>query len=490
MNNSKYFYKYLIILLVNTIMVSLTTFLYIAFDVDYGIYTIPIWLETFITIIICYFVIPFLLSFAVFKGLKGKEVEINKSLKERVRKLPSYAVLTLIPGYFIWYFAICLPDALSTYSQTATIIKVNVIAVLAYTNIINPLFIGYMLTSNIRKEVKKDFFNNYNVLFDPGITRVWHKLLLMVLVISVFPVTILYLNSYINFNIDIRDGNRLLGNLDLFYVAISIVISLIIITKDITDPINKMISSFKVIRNGDFSRRMAVTTQNEMGVLTQNFNLMADGLEDREKIKNVFGQYVSPKIAEKILHKKSVLEGEERDVTVLFTDIRSYTTIAEKLTPAENVSMLNEYFNVLIDIVKKHNGVVNKFIGDAIMVIFNAPHYDPYHSLNAVNCGKEIIKETNKRFFGSNFKLQTRVGINTGGVVAGSLGGMNRFEYTIIGDTVNTAQRLEQFNKVVGTQLLLSHETATKVYKRIKLKKVGKATVKGKKEKVLVYTTV
>lgn len=488
MKSRKYWLNYIVVLIVNTFMVNTTTFLYIIFDVDVVNYNISNWIETFTAIFTCYFLIPLIFSLLIFKNISVEGINIDREIKKRVRRLPLYIVVSLIPGYMLWNFVLCLPDALTIYSSTEFIVKLNIISVFTYSNIIVPIFISYMLTSNIRKRIKYDYFEKYNILFDPGITKIWQKLFLMVLFISVFPVIILYLDGYVSYINEEGVGNRLLSNLDLGYVVITIIISMIIITKDITDPINKMISSFRLIKNGDFSNRMAITTQNEMGVLTYNFNLMAEGLEEREKIKDVFGQYVSPSIAEKIINKEGVLSGEEREVTVLFTDIKNYTSISERLTPRENVSLLNEYYNLLIQIVKKHKGVVNKFMGDAIMVIFNAPYADEKHSFNAVNCGLEIVKETNNRFFGDNIKLKTRVGINTGPVVAGTLGGMNRFEYTIIGDAVNVAQRLEQYNKVTETQLLLSHNTAANVYRSIRLKKVGKANVKGKTEKVLVYT--
>lgn len=487
MKNRKYFYQYIIIMLGVTLIVEITTYFYIAFDLEADSYTFMNWFETFAAIFLCYFILPAFNASFLFRGFFNKKVVINSSIKARVRRLPVNTVLGLIPGYCLWHLFFCLPSALENNS---IIIRVNIVLILTYINIIIPVFIAYMLTSNIRKEIKKDFFNNHNIVFDPGITKIWQKLLLMALFISVFPVIILYLDGYVNFDQSLGENRRFLSNIDLGLVAISIIISIIIITKDIIDPVNKMINSFKLIRNGDFTKRMAVTTQNEMGILTHNFNLMADGLEEREKIKGVFGQYVSPAIAEEILSQKDALEGEEREVTVLFTDIKGYTSISETLTPSENISLLNEYYELLIYIVKNYGGTVNKFIGDAIMVIFNAPTNDPIHPTNAVACAKKIVEETNNRLFGNNIKLITRVGINTGFVIAGRLGGMDRFEYTIIGDTVNIAQRLEQFNKITKTQILLSHETASNINNSIKLKKIGRASVKGKTEKLFVYTTI
>src|SRR5690606_26473789 len=156
-----------------------------------------------------------------------------------------------------------------------------------------------------------------------------------------------------------------------------------------------------------------------------------------ELIRDTFGKYVTKDVADVILSQKLNLEGETRECTILVTDIANYTTISESLSPEEVVRMLNEYFSVLVEIIQRHKGVVNKFIGDAVFAMFNVPLDDPDHAVNAIKAALEIEQITKSRTFGNGSLLTTRIGINSGSVVAGNIGSADRLEYTLIGDEVN-----------------------------------------------------
>jgi adenylate cyclase len=192
-------------------------------------------------------------------------------------------------------------------------------------------------------------------------------------------------------------------------------------------------------------------------------------------------------VATVILDKKIDLEGDARLCTVMVTDIANYTTISEELSPKEIVTMLNEYFSVLVSIIHNHKGVVNKFIGDSIFAMFNVPLDDPDHAVNAINAAIEIEKITVTRQFGKNRQLATRVGINTGVVVAGNIGSVDRMEYTVIGDEVNIAARLEQLNKRHGTHILLGENTYDMAKDHLDFIQLGDFQLKGKERTIKVY---
>src|SRR5690606_21615345 len=169
------------------------------------------------------------------------------------------------------------------------------------------------------------------------------------------------------------------------------------------------------------------------------------------------------------------------------TDIANYTTISESLSPEEVVRMLNEYFSVLVEIIQRHKGVVNKFIGDAVFAMFNVPLDDPDHAVNAIKAALEIEQITKSRTFGNGSLLTTRIGINSGSVVAGNIGSADRLEYTLIGDEVNIASRLEQLNKQYGTNILLGENTYDMAKAHFEFTQLGEFQLKGKKKTVKVY---
>ena len=174
------------------------------------------------------------------------------------------------------------------------------------------------------------------------------------------------------------------------------------------------------------------------------------------------------------------------EATVLFVDLAGFTALSESLEPAGIVTVLNEYFSAVVEIIEAHGGVITQFQGDAILAIYNVPVADPGHANKAVASARDIHAVIGSRKFGGH-DLTCRVGINTGPVVAGNVGAEDRMNYTVHGDAVNTAARLEQLNKEFGTNTLIS-ETTAKLAADHPLKEIGNMDIRGKSEKVTVYT--
>ena len=275
---------------------------------------------------------------------------------------------------------------------------------------------------------------------------------------------------------------------DRIAIFIGIICAVVFITRSFTKPINSLLKEIKKVHNGDYSTRAAVITSDEIGVLTNEFNNMVMGLSERELIRDTFGKYVTKDVANAILDKKINLQGETRLCTILVTDIENYTTISEKLNPTEIVTMLNEYFTVLVRIIQEHRGVVNEFIGDSVFAMFNVPVDDPHHAVNAIKAAKAIERVTLSRKFGQNRQLTTRIGINTGSVVAGNVGSVDRVKYTVVGDEVNIAARLEQLNKKFRTRILAGENTFALVSNKSQFTALGDVQLKGKQKTIKVYT--
>ena len=198
---------------------------------------------------------------------------------------------------------------------------------------------------------------------------------------------------------------------------------------------------------------MPVYDASELGVLQAGFNKMVEGLRERERIREAFGTYVDRDVAEHILNEGPSTEGEEVEVTLMFLDVRDFTAFAESAPPQAVVSTLNRLFERAVPIVRKHGGHVDKFIGDGLLAVFGAPRPDPDHAEHALTAAQEIAKAVDKEF---GDELAVGIGLNSGTVVAGSIGGSGRLEFSVIGDPVNVAARVEASTRETGDTILLS----------------------------------
>ena len=203
-------------------------------------------------------------------------------------------------------------------------------------------------------------------------------------------------------------------------------------------------------------------------------------------IREIFGKYVPESVAEAILAGEGTLKPMQTTATILYTDIAGFTGIVESMPPEQVVQMLNEYFPAMIDPIKRYGGVVNQFQGDAMLVTFNVPLEDPEHADKAVKVAQEIQQLSRECTFAS-VALQTRIGINTGPVVAGNVGSGDRMNYTVHGDAVNLAARLEQLNKEYGTQVLVSEHTVGLLKDSYPLDPIGEVEIRGKNKPVQIF---
>lgn len=213
-----------------------------------------------------------------------------------------------------------------------------------------------------------------------------------------------------------------------------------------------------------------------------------EGFAERQRIMELFGQQVSPEVVNKLLAQQSTMESESRSVCIMFLDIRDFTTFSESKTPAELVEFLNTLFDDLIDVVNSHNGIINKFLGDGFMAIFGAPLSDGQNSLNAVKAAQTVLAEVDRLIKDGHIPpVQVGIGLHAGNVVCGNIGSHKRREYTVIGDVVNTAARIESLNKEMKSQLLISESVYQAVSDLQDAEPLPPVQVKGRSGKVQVY---
>ncbi len=256
-------------------------------------------------------------------------------------------------------------------------------------------------------------------------------------------------------------------------------------------PIYRLVEATDAVAEGNFSVEVPVTTRDELGVLTESFNRMARSLREKEMIKRAFTRYVAREVVEEVLKdpEHAMLTGERREVTVLFCDIRGFTTLSERLSPEQVVSLLNQFYTLMIETTFKHDGTLDKFLGDAVMAVFGAPIAQPDHAaravLTALDMRTAIAALGERRRAAGLDPFDVGIGVSLGEVVAGTVGTEERMEYTVIGDSVNVASRLR--DRAKAGSILLSRRTYEAVRDLVDARSLGVMKVKGKEEEIEVY---
>ena len=269
-------------------------------------------------------------------------------------------------------------------------------------------------------------------------------------------------------------------------VAFTISLELtVLVTRSVTGPVDDLLDATKRVQGGDLDTRVPVTSGDELGTLAASFNEMMDGLAEREALREAFGSYVDPDVAERVLEEGELLEGREAEVTVMFVDVREFTPFAERSSARETVTFLNEFFELVVPIVLKHEGHANKFLGDGLLAVFGAPQRMRNHANHALRAACEVARRVDERFGG---EVQIGIGLNSGPVVVGSVGGGGRLEFAVIGDPVNVAARVESATRETRDPILLTEATRCLLEEvDVELEPRGEIALKGKRDPTRIY---
>src|SRR4051794_23133845 len=260
-----------------------------------------------------------------------------------------------------------------------------------------------------------------------------------------------------------------------------------LLARSVLSPVRELVDATQRVKGGDFSARVPVTSGDEIGQLARSFNEMLTGLQERERLRTAFGSYVSPDVAERVMAEGELLEGEDVEVTILFVDIRDFTPFAERSSARETVTYLNDFFGLVVPILERHRGHANKFIGDGVLGVFGAPERVRDHASHGLGAAMELAAAVEERYQGS---LRVGIGLNSGPVSVGSVGGGGRLEFTVIGDAVNVAARVEHLTRETGDTILLTEATRALLDDDVELEPRGEIPLKGVSEPVPVYAPV
>jgi len=269
-------------------------------------------------------------------------------------------------------------------------------------------------------------------------------------------------------------------------VAATISLTLTLLLSDsVTAPIAALHEAADRVGHGDFAARVPVITTDETGALARSFNRMAAGLEQRERLREAFGMFVDPDLTERVLREGADLAGEEVEVSLLFMDVRGFTSYCEQAEAKDVVARLNDLYGQVVPLITRNGGHANKFIGDGLLAVFGAPDRLPDHADRASTAGLEIARMVRDRYGG---ELRVGIGVNSGRVLVGTIGGGGRLDFTVIGDPVNTAARVESATRQTDDDLLITEAT-----RRLLSKDFGgweqrpPIELKGKAEAVRLY---
>jgi class 3 adenylate cyclase len=273
---------------------------------------------------------------------------------------------------------------------------------------------------------------------------------------------------------------------DVAASALALCVTVIFVTRSLLRPIRALESAMARVRDNDFDVMVPVLSNDETGKLAEGFNRMVQGLRERTLIRETFGRYIPQNVANAILASEGDLKPRSAIATILYADIEEFTTIAEKMSPDGVVEMLNEYFSSTVELIEKNNGVITQFQGDAMLVTFNLPVTDERHAESAIRAALDIQRVCAEREF-AGIRLRIRIGIATGTVTAGNVGSDSRISYTVHGDAVNLAARLEQLNKHFGSYLLMDEATINLLTLPMPITFVDEVKIRGKERFVRVY---
>ena len=276
----------------------------------------------------------------------------------------------------------------------------------------------------------------------------------------------------------------------LVAVAVAFLVSFeltVLLSRSILRPVEDLEAATERIRQGRFDEHVPVTTADEFGELSSAFNQMVDGLAERERLREAFGVYLDEEVARYIISEQYDPAGREVEVSLVFCDVRQFTEASAGHSARDVVSRLNELFEVIVPIVARHRGHVDQFVGDGLLAVWNAPERVENAADRAVQCAVEIARTVNSRRPGG---FEIGIGVNSGTVVAGSIGGAGRLSFSVIGDAVNLASRVEAKTRETGDSVLITEATRLRLSETIEVVPRGRIEIKGYGEPVDLYAPI
>jgi class 3 adenylate cyclase len=385
----------------------------------------------------------------------------------------SYAGLAAWTAYVVWELDLAALTAVPLFAGVAVfILYVQTLRYFALEQALRPLL------EDIARTAATD-----SDLYAKGF-RVRTRLLAALPAINV--ITAVVAVAVVGLGHDLKLADLGLGVIVSAVIAGTVSLGLtLLLSESVTAPIDALHVATERVGRGEFDARVPVVTTDETGALARSFNQMAAGLEQRERLREAFGTFVDPQLTDRVLEEGTDFAGEEVDVSLLFMDVRGFTSYSENADARDVVARLNDLYGAVVPVILRHGGHANKFIGDGLLAVFGAPDRLDDHADRAVAAGLDVARLVRERYRG---ELRVGIGINTGTVVAGTIGGGGRLDFTVIGDAVNTAARVESATRQTDDDLLITDAT-----RRALTRDLGgwderpPVTLKGKAEDVQLF---
>ena len=368
-----------------------------------------------------------------------------------------------------------------------------------YTGLITITVAFFVFEYVMQRRVVAYFFPEGGLYATPGTLRIRipTRLAAMLLACNLVPFIAILGSVYSTSHLS-RDPDTLLRQIQtsmvingLIFMGVGVWVTFLV-SSNLTKSLRDMIRVLGAVRNGQFDLRVRVTSNDEIGYAGDVINEMNRGLQERDFIKETFGKYVASEVRDEILAGRVPLDGEMKEVTVLFADLRNFTPMVEAHPPKEVVRIINGYFKEMAEAIRTHHGLVLQFIGDEIEAVFGAPLSRPDHPVMAVQAALDMqrrLRSVNEALQAQGYQpLAHGIGIHTGEVLAANIGSPDRLSYALVGDTVNLASRLQGLNKEFGTEIILSGTTRTRLDDRFTPAPLPSTRVKGKSYPVEIFS--
>jgi adenylate cyclase len=424
-------------------------------------------------------------------------------LEKARRKLLNEPYFVILLNLFAWFVPSLILGVV--YTNNNELFQVTLLVVLRtlFTGLTAVAAAFFLLEYALQMFLAPVFFPEGRLWATPGALRIWigARLAALALAISIVPFCIVFLGTWEFKHSDMLAPQQKIDDfagllLTIFLVFIPFIVGLTcLVTANMTRPLKEMTGVLKDVRNGLFDRKVKVVSNDELGYTGDVINEMTEGLQEREVIKDAFGKYVAEEVRDEVLSGRIPLDGEKKEVTVLFADLRNFTPMTEENDPKLVVKIMNSYFKEMAEAIQNEGGLVLQFIGDEIYAVFGAPVFRPDHSARAFRAGLEMrrrLVKLNKHFEVKGWpRLKHGIGIHTGEALAANIGSPDRLSYLLVGDTVNLASRLQSLTKEKGTDMIISTDTHALLSEielsAAKLKRLPPALLKGKSQRVEVF---
>jgi adenylate cyclase len=428
--------------------------------------------------------------------LRGKDYD---NARRRAVNLPFYAAAMNLVAWVIP--AVAFPVSFQLHTDLPL---TNMIVCILYnfTNAVMITLLAFVLLEySCRKSVIPLLFPKGRIRDQPGTIRLTIRGRLMVMYGAICFIPMFQTALMINANASLGwthlnpwDSLSYLSSFTVILFCFTAIYGLWLATlfaRNLAEPTREIMDVAEKVRSGDYDSQAGVVTNDEIGYLGDRVNEMARGLRERERIKGVFDLFTSPEIARQILSNGTTGMGETRRVTLLFSDLRGFTSMAERLPPEQVVTSVNRYFNEMSTAIVEHGGIVLQYVGDEIEAVFGAPLDDPRHADKAVAAAIAMrgrLETLNReQLLRGEEPLRHGIGVHTGQALAGIVGSKYKISYAMVGDTVNIASRIQEINKELGTDILISEETYHSLKVRREVSSAHVVSVKGKTKSLNVY---